>query len=531
MEKIIDVCIIGAGWSGLLACKYAKENGLSVLVLERRAGLGGVWKFSNAPDLPTVMKSTITSSSTAVTEAADFPMDDQLGNFVHRKDILRYLEAYAQHFNLDDHILFNKCANTIQRSPEHWTIDCDDGSYFSKYLVICSGTNQQKRVDVNEIQGFSGPVKHVGEIKSIQTDDYDNNAHVLVYGGGESASDIVELLTETPARITWAIPGGQHFFRKASIFQRPSVGKYNFDDRALDEALSKFIQLISPPNKSKPGYRWICNLLSTGSVLAYEGHGIPDWRKKVSFFRAMINKNGHVVDFVRTGRVRAKGKILKCENQNATFVDGVSEKFTHLILCTGYNYSYPFLPSQYASRSVNEHYKLIFNPVDPSLLLIGFARPTILSIPFMTELQCLYAFKVISDKIKLPDEVAMLQEIQKDNDYRNNLFSGSRRADNLVNPFNYGYDVANLAGANPNYTRLFFKSPIMFFKTYFSPMSAAHFLLNDHSKRSQAVQQIWNRQHVDFFLVPFIFLAARVIQLDRIFSFLMNWKYKRTQHN
>jgi phytoene dehydrogenase-like protein len=41
-SELVDVCIIGAGWSGLLSCKYALEKNLSVTVLERRGNLGGV---------------------------------------------------------------------------------------------------------------------------------------------------------------------------------------------------------------------------------------------------------------------------------------------------------------------------------------------------------------------------------------------------------------------------------------------------------------------------------------------------------
>jgi len=57
--EIVDLIVIGAGWSGLLACKYAKENGLNVVVLEGRENIGGVWKFSEDPEILLQLKMLI----------------------------------------------------------------------------------------------------------------------------------------------------------------------------------------------------------------------------------------------------------------------------------------------------------------------------------------------------------------------------------------------------------------------------------------------------------------------------------------
>jgi len=51
--------------------------------------------------------------------------------------------------------------------------------------------------------------------------------------------------------------------------------------------------------------RWLCTLGSTGSVMDYEGHGIPEWKKGVPFMHAMTNKNGHAVEYVTIGRAMA----------------------------------------------------------------------------------------------------------------------------------------------------------------------------------------------------------------------------------
>ena len=76
-----DVTIIGAGWSGLLACKHMLEERLTVIALERRATIGGVWQYSDNPNKTSVMKSTQCTSSITVTEMSDFPMPDEFNTF------------------------------------------------------------------------------------------------------------------------------------------------------------------------------------------------------------------------------------------------------------------------------------------------------------------------------------------------------------------------------------------------------------------------------------------------------------------
>ena len=49
-----DVIVLGAGWSGLVACKYALEEGLSIVAIEKREGIGGVWRYSDDPSIPTI---------------------------------------------------------------------------------------------------------------------------------------------------------------------------------------------------------------------------------------------------------------------------------------------------------------------------------------------------------------------------------------------------------------------------------------------------------------------------------------------
>jgi dimethylaniline monooxygenase (N-oxide forming) len=529
-KRLVDVCVVGAGWSGLLACKHALENNLSVVVLERRENLGGVWNFTEDVNTVTVMDSTVTSSSAIVTEASDFPFNPELGNFLHRKDIHQYLEAYAEHFNLYPHIHFNQNIVHVEKQ-DHWIISSEDQCFYSRNLVICAGPYQKKREHLQEIRDFTGDCSHIGRIKSILPESYSEDDNVLVYGGGESASDIVDLLTDTSAKITWSIPNGQHFFRKTMIFKRSEVGKVNPANNAIDSTSSRCIQHIvslASANQSKPGMKWLCTLASTGSLLGYEGHGIPEWRKNVPFLHAMINKNGHAVEYVQSGRVTARGKIKYCENNKIIFEDGSSDQYTHIILCTGYQYNFPYLPSEYAQQRIEDYYKLIFNPDDPSLLLLGYARPILGSIPQLAEAQCLYSFQVLAGKISLPKTEDMLDEIEEDIKFNRRYFHNLRGTENLVNPFIYGLELATFGEFMPNYTKFFFRSPRVFFKTFFSPFSATHFRLNDENLQQQTANRIWNQQSGRFwFTHPLIYLVARILRFDVLIEYLQKLKYNR----
>ena len=44
-----DVTVLGAGWAGIVSTKYMLEEGLTVVTLERRDDLGGLWYYSDDP--------------------------------------------------------------------------------------------------------------------------------------------------------------------------------------------------------------------------------------------------------------------------------------------------------------------------------------------------------------------------------------------------------------------------------------------------------------------------------------------------
>ncbi|KAK0583483.1 hypothetical protein LWI29_037447 [Acer saccharum] len=99
MEKK-QIGIIGAGISGLIACKYMLSKGYDPIVFEARSSVGGVW-------IKTV-ETTKLQTPKPLYQFSDFPWPSSVTeDFPTQHQVFDYIQSYAQHFDLLKHIRFN----------------------------------------------------------------------------------------------------------------------------------------------------------------------------------------------------------------------------------------------------------------------------------------------------------------------------------------------------------------------------------------------------------------------------------------
>ncbi len=519
----MDVCIIGAGWSGLYACKYAVENGLNPIVLEKRDDLGGVWNYSDDPEITTVMQSTVSSSSRLVTEASDFFMDQRVGEFMHHREIVGYLRAYIKNFDLARYLQFNAEVESMRKDNGKWVVTYRQRGETKTICVdkvaVCAGIHNKQRKIGEPICNFTGQVMHAGSIKKISPGDFQEGDNVIVYGGGETASDIIDLLVKTPAQITWAIRGGQHFLRKTPYHQRPAVGEFSKEDFALDTIASPLINGTSSFSRGAPGRRYITDWLSTGSVAKYQGHGIGIWRNEHRYAQQFFNKNGHAVEFVHSGRVRAENDVVEVSGDEVKFKSGNQRRYTHIICCFGYDFHCPFLPADSREGKLEDMYQFVFPPHDPSIAFLGFARPIIGSIPLITEMQCLWAFRVWSNKIELPSTETMVQRQAANQEKWARKLPGRGSLKTLVLPSTYVAMMLKEAYPDRRPADHFWRMPIRALKFLsWIPSGSIRFAL-DPEISNDDFNRLWRQRSHGWFLaylLPMIILISRLMRIEKV---------------
>ena len=370
-----DVIILGAGWSGLLACKYCLGEGLKVLLLEGRETIGGIWAYTDDQRFGGVMKTTQTTSSKCITEISDFPMPANYPDFPSHGEILSYLESYCDEFRLHDHIRLGRSVTKVERNHETWEVKCSDETrYRSKNIIMSTGVHQRPNDVANgtRFHHYTGTILHSAAVKEISS-EYANKT-VIVWGGGESASDIAFEASKVTRRVYLCIPNGQWFVPKVVDRWPP----FPSDRRKIvDHTSSRLRLFLSPTHRFSPAiYQYLQH------TFGFNGHGQEAWRTDAPYNRSFFNKSSEVLSRVRSGHVIPKRDIDRCECERVFFTDGTSVEADIIVTCSGYTASFPaFAGGVEPSADPRDWYKYVFYNGDPSLAFVGFVRPIFGSIP------------------------------------------------------------------------------------------------------------------------------------------------------
>ena len=404
-----DICIIGAGSSGVAVAKALKQQGLAFDCFEKGSDIGGMWRYENDNGLSSAYASLHIDTSRENLGYPDFPLPKTCPDFPSHRDFLRHLEAYADHFGIRPLITFRTSVEEVTPAEdERWRVRLDSGetrTYDS--VIVANGHLWDPRWP--DFPGkFHGHQIHSHHYRTAAPFE---GKDVLVVGLGNSAVDIaVDLcrrassVTISTRRSAWIMPKylmGIPVDRWSAFLSR----RLRLPTRLTRTLMSKLIRLA----------------VGDQSRFGVPRPAHPMWREHATLSQELLPYIGH-------GWIAVKPDIARLDGEHVHFKDGSSQRFDAIIHATGYKASFPFLSPEvfHVGKEGADLYRRMVLPDRPGLFFAGLVQPIGPTIP-LVEIQARWIASVLSKRMTLPGREEIRREIEHHRERQRKTYLDSAR--------------------------------------------------------------------------------------------------------
>ena len=380
-----QVCVIGAGVSGLAAAKAFAARGHTVTIVEKSANLGGVWDPSRAyPDVQT-------QSPKDLYRYTDKAMPDAYPEWPKGPQVHAYLADYAKEHGLDRLIRFNTTVAAMSRRADGkpgWILEFTATDKTSRedfdFVAICTGQfNDPQELKLAGEDAFRAQGGQILHSSNYGDASLAKGRRVVVLGGSKSATDIAVNAVNSGAReVTivyrepvWRIPyfiGGLVNFKRILYIR---AQEEMFASWGIGP-LARLAHTIAKPFVWA-NWRGLESLLKAQLKLA-KCKMVPETRIEDGVNCSVPIATPDFYPMVADGRIKAiRGTFDRYDVGQIVMSGGECVGADVAVLAIGYKLGVPFLPETYRSKLVDPDgqyrlYRLIANPDLPELGFVGF---------------------------------------------------------------------------------------------------------------------------------------------------------------
>ncbi|MGW7385951.1 flavin-containing monooxygenase [Streptomyces sp. NPDC054794] len=307
------VYVIGGGPGGLAVAYALRARGIRAVVLEKSDGIGASWRrHYDRLRLHTTRR---------LSALPGLPMPRRFGRWVARDDVVRYLEKYAEHHELE--IVTGVEVSRVERTADGtgWLLHASGGRELTGgAVVVATGFNHTPRLpDWPGLDGYGGEFLHAGRYRNAEP--YAGR-DVLVVGVGNTGAEIaVDLVEGGAARVRLSVRTTPH------IVRRSTAGWASQYSAVLIRRLP--VGLVDR----------LCRAQARISVPDLSAHGLP--RPDTGLYSrakagAVPVLDVGLIDAVRKGRVEVVAAVDSFEDGKVVLADGTRVEPDAVVAATGY---------------------------------------------------------------------------------------------------------------------------------------------------------------------------------------------------
>jgi hypothetical protein len=353
------ICIVGAGSSGIAACKNLLQVGLkNIVVYEQSARIGGNWVYTEDVKHSSVYETTHIITSKHHSNYLDFPMPDNYPDYPSHWLMADYYQNYSDHFGVTPKIKFETTVVKIDKTNDgKWKVQTADkngnlSDEIFEVLIVSNGHHWNPRYPNYEGK-FEGEFVHSHYFKNNKPF---SGKRVLVIGAGNSGCDAAVEVCRTAKKTAISMRRGYHFIPKF-VFGEPAdviANKFQWVPDFLLDLVYAFVLRLENGDITKFG-------------LQKPDHGVR---------QSHPVSNSELLYYIRHGEITAKPDIQKFDGKTVHFKDGSKAEFDTIIAATGFKVTFPFFDKSlidFEDKDVRL-YKRVFHPDHMNLMFVGLIQ-------------------------------------------------------------------------------------------------------------------------------------------------------------
>ncbi|RLM84324.1 hypothetical protein C2845_PM04G05000 [Panicum miliaceum] len=380
-HRLVKVCVVGAGMSGLAAARELRREGLAVTVMEQRGDVGGQWLYDPRTDggdplgaaAPVKVHSSVYASVRLISPRecmgfSDFQFVPRPGRDARRfpghREVLRYLRDFCAAFGLADAVRINIRVVRVAMAPREaggGGPGCSDVKWLVRSVRLDPGRGEE-----------GWPTEEVFDAVVVANGHY-----------SQPRLPSIEGMEVWPRRQLHS-----HSYRVPDPFRGEAVVVVGCGESGLDVATE------------------LCGVAKEVHLVA---KSVEDATTPSPMMSKLLANHAGIRLHPPVDRLREDGTVA--------FANGSVAVADTVIYCTGYTYSIPFLDTAglvtVDGSRVGPLYEHTFPPsLAPSLSFVGV--PMRVFAPWFFEAQARWAALALSGRAALPPEEEMLRAVRED---------------------------------------------------------------------------------------------------------------------
>lgn len=344
---------------GLAAAKVLREQNIPFQGFEFHSDVGGLWDIDASRS--TMYESAHLISSKEMTQFHDFPMGDAFAEYPSHREMKKYFNSFAEHFDLYREFMFNcevLSTRPIGGDGEGWIVvwrDSDGHEQSDTFagVLIANGTLSEPNTPAFK-GSFDGELIHAAQYRDPKVFE---GKRTLIVGAGNSGCDIAIDAIHHGKSCDMSVRRGYYFVPKY-IFGKPAdtvggaIRLPMWLKRRIDSVILNWF--VGDPQKygfPKPDYA------------LYESHPVIN---SLIIFHA-----GH-------GDLGVRCDIERLDGNTVHFTDGTSADYDLILTATGYRLHYPFIDDALLNwqQDAPHLYLNCFHPTRDDLFVLGMVEAT-----------------------------------------------------------------------------------------------------------------------------------------------------------